>query len=211
MPAQDITASTGDSVTSLAHNNGFFWETIWNHPNNSELKQKRGDPNIIAVGDVVHIPEKVQKWESRATEAKHTFRRKGVPASFKIRMMKLGKPRANEDYVIEVDGQLISGTTDSDGKIEFEISPGARSGTLKFAGGKEKYHLNLGGLDPHDTPRGVQQRLRNLGYRLVRDADGNLNKPEVVDAIKRFQNRFGLPVTGVADQALFDKLKEVHQ
>jgi N-acetylmuramoyl-L-alanine amidase len=48
----------GDCVLSIAEQYGFFWETVWNHPSNAELKKKREDPAILYPGDVVFVPEK---------------------------------------------------------------------------------------------------------------------------------------------------------
>jgi N-acetylmuramoyl-L-alanine amidase len=31
----------GDCVSSIAHRNGLFWETVWNHPENQSLKSER--------------------------------------------------------------------------------------------------------------------------------------------------------------------------
>jgi hypothetical protein len=35
------TIDNGESIPSVAKDNGFFWETLWNHSENAELKQKR--------------------------------------------------------------------------------------------------------------------------------------------------------------------------
>lgn len=77
----------GECIDSIAFENGFFWETIWNHAENSALKQKRKDPNILLAGDEVFIPDKEEKKESCATEQRHRFRRKGVPAMIRIRLL----------------------------------------------------------------------------------------------------------------------------
>lgn len=208
-PAMDIIAQRGDSVTSLSEDHGFFWETIWNHDKNTSLKSLRKDPNIIAPGDKVHFPDRILKWEDRATEAKHTFKKKGVPAMLKLSLKRLGKPRADEPYVLEIDGQLISGTTSAQGLLETPIPPNARYATLKFNNGTERYSIQIGGLDPIETDAGVRQRLKNLGYT-VANIDGPLTDPDAIDAIKRFQYRQNLPVDGVASEQTRSALKDAH-
>ena len=204
-----IIASSGDSVTSIAHDKGFFWETIWNHPENSELKQKRKDPNIIAPGDEVFVPDLETKKENRPNEARHKFKRKGVPATLKLRLTRLDEPRANEPYTLIIDGTLFTGSTDSDGRLEHPIPPNARSAILKLKQGKEEYPISIGGLDPFDTPTGVKHRLNNLGFA-PGDINDDLTTPEAVEAIKTFQKKYDLDVTGEADDATKKKIDEVH-
>jgi len=85
--AEDYVVKAGDCVSSVAFERGFFWETVWNHPKNSELKEKRKDPNILKEGDVLYIPDLRIKEESRASESKHQFVLKGVPAKLRLRIM----------------------------------------------------------------------------------------------------------------------------
>ena len=68
-----------DCIDSISFNYGFMPDTIWNHPTNAELKQKRQNPNILFPGDVVVIPDKTVKEELGTTEQRHRFRRRSVP------------------------------------------------------------------------------------------------------------------------------------
>ena len=205
MPKQKV--GTGETTSSLAKKNGFFWRTIWDHPENAALKAKRKDPNVLFADDDIFIPEKQTKEVSKGCEQEHVFTLKGEPAKLKIRLLKLGQPRAGEEYVLEVDGDLIDGKTDGDGKIEHFIPPDAKSGRLIMKNGKETYSLKLGNLDPLDLPSGIQQRLNNLGYSCGGEMGeiGELTKK----ALKEFQADYKLPESGEADAATKAKLKEL--
>lgn len=88
MAAKDYKVREGDCISSIAYENGFFPDTIWNHPDNTELKRLRKEMNLLEVGDIVKIPEKEEKEESAAPEQKHRFRKKGVPAKLKMKILK---------------------------------------------------------------------------------------------------------------------------
>lgn len=105
---EDYTVQTGDCISSIAFERGFFWETIWNHPKNAELKQKRQDPNILKEGDLVHIPDKELKEESCATDQKHKFKMKGVPAKLKLKVME--PPKADDEPADDPAGGAEDGS-----------------------------------------------------------------------------------------------------
>src|SRR5687767_8364374 len=90
--AEDYTIEAGDCVSSVAFERGFFWETLWNHPNNSELKSLRGDPNVLCEGDVLHVPDKTPKEDSAATEQTHQYKLKGCPAKLRLRVIEEPPP-----------------------------------------------------------------------------------------------------------------------
>jgi hypothetical protein len=68
------TVRQGDFLSKIAKVCGFSnYRTIWNHPNNADLKQKRQNPNVLFPGDIVYIPGKQVRTESRGTNQKHVF------------------------------------------------------------------------------------------------------------------------------------------
>ncbi len=203
------TVSTGESIVSIAKSYGFFWQTLWNHGQNAALKSLRKNPNVLLEGDEVFIPDKVLKHESRATEQKHKFKRKGEPVKLKLQLMLMGEPRANEDYVIDIEGKLINGKTDGQGKLEQFIPGDARSGSITLRGGAEVYPLRIGDLDPVDTISGVQQRLNNAGFDCGGE-DGELGE-HTREALREYQAQNKLKVTGEADAATKAKLTERSQ
>jgi hypothetical protein len=79
----------GECISSIAERYGLFPESIWEDPANAELKNKRKDPNILYPGDVVVIRDIKAKEESGDTEKRHRFRKKGVPATLRIKIMEI--------------------------------------------------------------------------------------------------------------------------
>jgi N-acetylmuramoyl-L-alanine amidase len=264
--AEDYEVRAGDCMSSIASERGFFWETLWNHSKNAELKRKRGDPNILKEGDVVFIPDLEVREEPRATEQTHRFRLKGEPAKLKIRLMKpkeekeeqdddapasssasplggLGgavpglpatggadddssdladpdyvppkeeeEPIADADYVLEVDGVWVAkGKTDGDGRLQIALPPRARVGRLVVYPGLPEERiitLDLGAMDPVEEVSGVRKRLRNLGY--LCDPEGPGDAADLQQAVRRFQEKNDLTVTGSVDAATRSKLKDLH-
>jgi hypothetical protein len=203
----DYEVQPGQSVDSIAYDHGLFWQTIWNDPNNQQLRQARKNPNILLPGDRVFIPQKREKQEPGATEKRHRFKRKGVPAGLNVVMKdSQGKPRAGLAYTLVIEGVMTSGKTDAAGRIQCPIPPNATSGRLVLGDqGQETYTLKLGDIDPIEALSGVQQRLSNLGFYRG-SADGRMT-PATEQAVKDFQAKSGLPVTGSLDQATRDKLR----
>ncbi|HEY9141621.1 MAG TPA: LysM domain-containing protein [Bryobacteraceae bacterium] len=123
----NYTVQQGDCVTSIADQYGLLWTTVWNHPNNNQLRQLRKDPNVLHPGDQLFVPDLDLKQVDCATDQRHTFVAKGPPAKLKIRLLDQDQPRAGVAYQLEIDGALKSGVTDSGGYIEQPLPPRAAS------------------------------------------------------------------------------------
>lgn len=180
--------SQGDCISSIAEENGFFWETIWNHVDNKQLKDKRQDPNILYPGDVVIVPDKRLKEVSEATNNVYKYKLKNSPAKLKLRILRDAEPRAGENYILSIDKvEIKRGQIPADGNIEIPILPKAKAGELIIGEGEnaEIYILNLGFLDPIDTITGVKARLNNIGFDC-----GKINNEmnaATIEAITNFQ------------------------
>jgi hypothetical protein len=205
------TVQQGDCLSSIAYENGFFWQTLWDADENADLKELRQDPRVLMPGDMVVIIDKRQDSYDGQTVQRHRFRMRGVPAKLRIQLMWNGQPRANEDYQLEIDDLKISGTTDGDGKIELTIPPNAKAGTLTI--GKElrrrSYQLKLGALNPVDDISGLQQRLNNLGYWCGPSA-GEMND-ETRAAVRAFQTDAQIDSDGIPGPQTHGKLSNFHE
>ena len=198
----------GECVSSIAFEYGFFPDTIWNDPSNTQLKNNRQDPNVLYQNDVVVVPDKRLRQESGETGKRHCFRRKGVPEQFTLLLQEGGQPRANERYVLTIDGTLREGETDDDGMLTEPISPNAREGRLVIGEDEEEILIEFGDVDPIAELSGIQSRLANLGYY-----DGPVNGQEsddLTDAIAEFQTSVTLPSDGQLTDETRDVLLEKH-
>ncbi|MGK3963819.1 peptidoglycan-binding protein [Sorangium sp. So ce118] len=242
--ARDHRVRDGECISSIASDHNLSWETVWNHPNNAALKQKRKSPNLLKKGDSVHVPDPVLKEHPAATAAMHKFVLKRPKAQLRLRVVgepppkpRAGapapppppdrrraitedpepdtapladEPRAGVAYVLEIEGASIRGETDSDGRIACDIPPNARTARLILEPETPRetiLPLALGHLDPLEEVSGVKQRLANLTFGC---GEGDDETPELAAALRAFQEKHGLSVTGEVDQATRDKLREVH-
>jgi hypothetical protein len=196
----------GDCLLSIAHQQGFFWRTLWELPENAELRDARQDPGQLVVGDRITIPERRLKTAFAGTDAQHKYVRIGSPAKLRVVVEYEDTPISNEDYVLVVNGVIRRGKTDSDGLVEVPIPPNASEGLLEVGG--LRFELRLGALDPGSEDLGVQQRLANLGFYHGK-LDGLIG-PVTNQAVAAFQARIGLEATGELDDRTRDLLLHRH-
>src|SRR5262245_51216262 len=119
--SRTYTARQGDCISSIAGRVGLFWQTLWDA--NPGLKLKRRDPNALLPGDQVQIPERRLRQENAATNRRHHYKKKGIPAMLRLVVERDDVPIRNEPYVLTVDGKNYDGETDGTGLLEQAIPP----------------------------------------------------------------------------------------
>jgi hypothetical protein len=196
----------GDSISSIAYEHGFSPETLWNEPNNSELRAKRLDRNILLPGDVVYVPDKRIKEVREATDQVYKYKLKNTPEKLRLQLLKEGEPRRSEAYELEIDELRFNGSTDGEGRIEHSIPPDSKTGKLKLRQGEEVYDLSIGHLDPLNEISGAQGRLRHLGFYFG-PIDGAVSA-EFEHAVQLFQTAKGFEPSGELDARTRDALRE---
>lgn len=184
-----------ESVDSVAYAYGHARETLWDHPRNADLRRQHPDGTALAAGDSLFVPPRVKAtFEQNATGQRHTFRVLNTPAMLRFRPYALaGQGLARRFQVLRGDTLLGSGEAEANGDIVWPLEPTADDITVRvtFDGFSRDYHLRLRALDPISTLKGVQQRLRGLGY-FNGDCDGQMDDATRV-AIGAFKMQAGLP------------------
>lgn len=236
--AEDHVVGEDESVNSVAYRAGFFWQTLWDHPKNAELKKLRGDPDLLYAGDVVHVPDKRPKDHDAATEKLHRFRLKGTPAKFVIVLTRppasapvkersaagaaweyveqevrppAPEPAADVPFELLAEGALLKrGRTGKDGRIEATLRPDAQDGVLVLdPGTPEEQRIELNFREMDPAAT-----IPGVCKRLVNLGYGcpvaSEVTPAVAAAVAAFQRDHGLPVTGVPDDATRDEIRKAH-
>lgn len=209
------TVEQGEYLSKIATKYGFAdYQVIWNHGENAKLKKKRENPNVLAPGDIVFIPEKGEKEETRATEKKHRFKAKKKPLMLRLVVKDADdRPVPNTKCQLFVEAQTHDLTTDGNGKIEAVIETTAETGKLIVKDEKIPIDLDvpikIGHLDPIDEISGQKARLNNLGYN-AGDPGGTANDLPFRSAVEEFQCDQKLKVDGICGSKTQSKLKDVH-
>lgn len=203
----------GDTLISIAHEHRFGdWKTIWNHERNAPLREKRHDPQVLAKGDEVWVPDKRQGEKVVATNRKHAFTLRTVKAVFRVVLQDGdGTPFAGKKWKLKVGEKTFEGTSGPDGAVVQEVPPDANEGELEvaFHEGEDpvKWTVEIGALQPASDLRGAQARLQNLGYRC--SPTGTLDD-DTRDAVREFQKDMGGDPTGELDEATREALRLIH-
>lgn len=208
----------GDCLARIARQYGFAsWRDLYHDPGNAELKLARPDPNVLAIGDKVFIPQKHTKLESAPSGDRHRFRRKQPKAKVRILVRdEFRKPLTNSPYTLVWDESIetgsLDGTLDSAGLLDVEIPLDVKHADFSVkvdgASAPVTWRLNIAEMEPIDTIVGLQARLVNLGFECG-PVDGICGK-RTKRAIAKYQAHAGLDETGEASQKTRDHIRKAH-
>lgn len=199
-------------MSSLARTAGFLMETLWDLPDNAKAKDKRKNPNCLLPNDKVRVPRVRLKHVDVETEKKHKFKLLLKPTLLRLRCMAFDEPLANEPFELEVDDDMFTGTTDSEGLLELEIPATATTAHLIVGEEPEQHEFDIaiGALDPIDTFSGFAARLNNLGYAAgpadSTDRNEGWDNKAFRRAVRRFQRDHGIPPKGIVDERTRDEM-----
>jgi N-acetylmuramoyl-L-alanine amidase len=198
--AAGVAVDAGDCASSIAWEQGHFWDDVWQLPENEALRDARSDPHVLLPGDKLYVPPAEPKALPAATDAHHRFRQYGIPEMLSIRLLDGDAPRAHLPYLLcfdSEDGEVQrEGSTDGDGVLTEPIPPATLYATLFLE--DDEFDLELGRLAPPATAAGAAARLVNLGLLPADAADDEMYFHA---ALGTFQKRCGVDVTHALDDA----------
>jgi len=205
----------GDHVFKIASKYGFQDpKTIWEHPKNAPLKQKRKNPHVLNPDDVLYIPDKQEKPVGRGTDRSHMFEVTRCPLKLRIRLEGFYEdPLTDARCRLQIEGRTSLLYTDGNGCLEQAISANAEHAILTFITGNMgpdplEVSVEVGYLDPIDVPSGQRARLINLGYYL--GPDDEQDDYDLRSAVEEFQCDYDLVVDGHCGPDTQARLIDIH-
>jgi N-acetylmuramoyl-L-alanine amidase len=148
MSTHPYVVRSGDYLTAIAFRFGTTVDEIWADPANAELKKRRANPEILAPGDVVFVPETHREWLPVETGAqnKYTARRPVVTVRVILRSPD-GKALANQSVTTSPPSSVPL-KTDGDGLLVCAVSFGARVLDVSVDGTSLRFQLRRGQSGP---------------------------------------------------------------
>lgn len=198
----------GQHLAQIAHDAGLDFDEVWNHPKNSELRERRKDKNILCEGDVLVLPVEDSAPLELKIGQENRFCAVVPEVETHLRFADARGPFAGEAYTIEGLDEPITGTTDGDGKLTISAPVGAKIAKVRFEKRGLGFTVLLGEMDPIIEPSGVQLRLTLLGY-LKGTPSGEIDDA-TTRALRAFQQAKGLEQTGAMDEPTLAALKDAY-
>jgi hypothetical protein len=206
----------GECLSSLAGAFGLrSWQDLYDHPDNIELKKKRPNPNVVAPGDVVMVPDSAtdKKIVPCATGKAYLFVVEAPKVKLRILLQNWqGEPYADKRFEVSIEGRKFPGRTNGEGLIDIPIPAAAQGGRLKVWFDEDEddpspnidRDLDIGHLDPAHCVTGLQARLHNLGHRC--EVTGNLDE-DTLAAVRAYRAKAGLQEVEDDDALIDDELR----
>ncbi|MEM1435888.1 MAG: hypothetical protein AAGG11_17640 [Pseudomonadota bacterium] len=230
----------GECVASVAFKAGLLPDTVWAHPENSELRAQRRDLNVLQPGDELVVPAPVPRNQTHAAGQKYRFVRKAVPALVRLVFytpqpdppppetnMTGGDDTHYEDpdlevlpeqrllsdapYRISIDGEWREGKSGPDGIIEVPVSPDAAQAEIEFFPGTKEELVFEVALGHIDPPATVTgARHRLSNLGYPCPPDGAEPDDVSMATLTQFQADQSLEPSGNLDEATQAKLVDLH-
>lgn len=195
----------GDHLAKIAHNAGLDPDTIWNHPKNKELREKRSDPNLLAEGDVLFLPLEDDAPLPLKIGGHNRFSGVVPELETRLRFRDAAGPYVDEPYVVEGLDEPLEGRTDAEGALTLCTPVTVRVAKISFPQRGRSFTVRLGDMDPISEISGVQLRLAALGF-FKGTPTGRLDD-FTERALMNFQASRHMAETGKPDAATLEALR----
>jgi hypothetical protein len=206
-----ITVNGGDCMASIAQTHGFAdYAKVHRDPLNTELSKKRKNPNVLAKGDIVWIPDPNPKSAAGVICIVNEFTLVWVPTHLSLTLVDPLGNGLEGKYELNVGNTKRNGTVGPGGKIDEPIPASETHGTLRLwpkgAEGTDGYLLSLdiGYLEPASVDDGCYARLTNLGYDCS-DADARK------EAVRAYKSKTGGNPDAILDDSTRETLRREHE
>jgi hypothetical protein len=207
----------GEYLSELCHRRGADPEAVWNASENEALRTSRMTGEILHPGDVIWLPEPEERKLALSLESENEFTVRVPKNRLRIVMRDGDEPMANEPYVIRDAGRKpIEGTTDGQGLLRITVPFSVRMITVTMIERRQRFRIEIGHLDPIESPSGVRQRLEHLGFYgwicepRPGDPIGQTSPEDDRRAVRAFQRGAELEPTGEVDDETRAALLDAH-
>lgn len=203
----------GDYLTQLAHDQGFDADEVWEHPRNEGVRQSREHRDILAPGDVLHVPRVRPTAHAISGGTTNAYRARVPLTPISIVLMNGRDPIANETCFIEgLGSEPLERRTAEDGRVSFAVPIHVREVRLILQEGRLVFPVLVGHMDPITEASGVRARLQHLGYYLgfQTGEDEEDEEQRLSRAIGAFQREHGIAETGTMDDETRGALRQSH-
>lgn len=159
----------GDWLGALADAYGFaHWSSIWDSAVNASLRELRPSPDLLMVGDELHIPEgDVARGVEVMTGCRAVFVLRGADM-LRLRICGLASfidAFGAVAFKLEAGGRILEGELEREGQeLCVPLEASAKSAKLTLWG-EVVHEFAIGGLGPASEGKGAHTRLVNLGFR----------------------------------------------
>jgi N-acetylmuramoyl-L-alanine amidase len=195
----------GECLSDLAYRRATSPELVWTHPKNAELKAARPNPEVLAPGDLIWLPQEPARsafdvWPGATVNAFAT-----IPSrTLSVRLIDdHGAPLVHESFSVVGGKASPPAMTDGAGQALFEVPLTAKEAVLSLSSRAIRLVVRPGRLDPLCTLTGAVGRLQNLGYGVLEiDGLSSSERDEYATFLLAwFQRDQALPATGTLDEA----------
>lgn len=203
----------GDYTGLLAARFGVDADTLWGDPANRALAERRPDRDVLAPGDILHVPERPAASRPVQVHTTNRYRARVPTTTLSVLLRHDQRPLASERCLVHGAGRApLERVTDGEGRLQLELPVHVREVTVLVVDRNLSCPVRIGHLDPPTQTSGARQRLAQLGYlaRLGVQAGHEASGALVRSALRLFQRDQGVAPTGELDASTADLLRSAH-